>query len=372
MFLLRKYIMIAYAPDGLEGAGLDAIADSLISGGEPDKVPPKTPVNNRASPDDIPDDDEDTNDSQDEGFEDPDVDAGDVDLLEGEQDDSDGQGEEDDQGEIDPDEVEHEVVVDGQPTKAKLKDLKASYSGNKAIEQRLQQASEFRKQNEVMTVELMRQLNGESERLKRLDAILAEAEGTNIDWENLRITDPQRYLIEKDKLQELQNKRGQLAKLNEENANKQRALMVHRQNEYAKEEAYHLMTKLPELRNTEKAKAVSTMWNKAATSYGFSDQEVAGIIDHRMLLVLNDAAKYRALVAAKQARGAKGQQPGVKRSNPKPLLRPGNQNFGSKMNNLRAEKEANARAEKSGTVDDVAATLLVNAPARRALKKTGF
>lgn len=343
-------------------ASLDAVAESLFVGSE-EAPAPKTPVNpsNRVAEGEDQVDDDDVDNS---------VDLEDVDLLEGDDDNYDGEEDSSqDYSDVDPDEVEHEVIVDGQPTKAKLKDLKSAYSGNKAIDQRLQQASEFRKQNEVLTTELMKQLNSQAVKLKQLDEVLAQLETPSVDWDTLRITDPQRYLIEKDKLQETQNKRRLIAQAQAEAQQQQRELQMRKQAEYAAQEADILMKKIPELKNPEKAKKMSENWDKVAKDYGFTSEEVAGIIDHRHLLVLTDAMKYRALVAAKAAR--QGKNGAVPRQQPKPLLRPGTQSFGARMNNIKAEKAAIAKAAQTGSIDDVAATLLVAAP-RRTAKRTGF
>jgi len=340
---------------------LSAVAESLFQPAEGGK-PTASPSNNDEpeQPSDEPDDYSD--ETSDEGDE---IDPADLDdLSEGEEDYSD-----DDAGEeVDPDEIEHEVVVDGAPTKAKLKDLKAAYSGNKAIDARLQQAGELRKQSEVLTTELMRQLNTHSEKLKQLDGILAQAENNGIDWDTLRATDPQRYLLEREKQRELQGTRERIQREEAETQQKQEMLMAHRQNEYARQEADQLIRKIPELANPEKARVMGENWSKTGRSYGFKDEEISSIIDHRMLLVLTDAMKYRALVNAKAARQSKGNNP---KAAPKPLLRPGSQNFGQRMNNVKAEKEAAARAARTGSIDDVAASLLVAAP-RGKTKRTGF
>lgn len=343
--------------------GLDAVAESLFVDSEVSA--PKTPINpsNRVAEGEDQVDEDDVDNS---------VDLEDVDLLEGDDEGYSDESIDDDdepQGVEDPDEVEHEVIVDGQPTKAKLKDLKSAYSGNKAIEQRVQQASEYRKHSEVMAGELMKQLNQQAVKLKQLDEILAQAENNGIDWNALRVTDPQRYLIEKDKQQELQNKR-RYVQQQAELANQQRMeLQRRKQAEFAAEQADILLQKLPELKNPEKAKKIGENWNKVGREYGFTDEEISGIIDHRQLLVLTDAMKYRALVEAKKTRQAKNGA--VPRQPPRPLLRPGSKNFGTKMNAIKAEKAAIAKAAQTGSIDDVAATLLVAAP-RRTAKRTGF
>jgi hypothetical protein len=337
--------------------GLDAVAESLFVGSE-DAPVTKTPANpsNRVAEGDDQVGEDDVDNS---------VDLEDVDLLEGDDTEEDYA----DDVQVDPDDVEYDVTVDGAPTKAKLKELKAAYSGNKAIEQRVQQASEYRKQQEVVTTELMKQLNATHERLTALDSILAQAEQPEVDLEQLRRLDPSRYLLEKDKIQETQNRRRQVQQAAYETQQQQRALMAKRQEEFAAEQADILMKKMPELKNAESARKLSENWNKTGRAYGFNDEEIASIVDHRHLLVLTDAMKYRALVEAKNAR--QGKAAGAPRQQPKPLLRPGSQNFGAKMNAVKAEKAALARAAQSGSIDDVAATLLVSAPRART-KQTGY
>ena len=336
-------------------SNLDAVAETLF---EPVDDGRKPAGDNRA-----PEGDDDVDDGSEV---DPDVDPDDVDLLEPGDDEG---GSDDESDEVDPDEVEHEVTVDGAPVKAKLKDLKAAYSGNKAIDQRLQQAGEFRKQNEVLSGELIKQLNVQAERLKQLDGILAEADGRGIDWATLRATDPQKYLIEKDKQAEIQQKRQIIQRAQHEAQQQQQELFNRRQQEFAAQEADVLIKKIPDLANKDKAKAIGENWNKTARNYGFADEEVAAIVDHRLLLVLNDAMKYRALVTAKQTR--QGKNGAAPRQQPKPLLRPGSQASGQRLSAARAEKAAMAKAAASGSVDDVAASLIVNAP-RRGTKNTGF
>jgi hypothetical protein len=343
-------------------ASLDAVAETLFEPA-PSETAPKTPANssNRIAEGDDQVGEDDIDNS---------VDFDDVDLLEGDEDSADLETyESEDQDDVDPEDIEHEVVVDGAPIKAKLRDLKAAYSGNKAIEQRVQQASEYRKHSEVMAGELMKQLNQQAVKLKQLDAILAQAESPNIDWATLRTTDPQRYLIEKDKQQELANKRAYIQQQEQAALQQQQELRLRKQAEFAAEQAEILVSKIPELKDPERAKKMGENWNKVGREYGFSDEEVASIIDHRHLLVLTDAMKYRALVAAKQSR--QGKTANAVRQAPKPLLRPGSQNFNARMNNAKAEKAALARASQTGTIDDVAATLLVSAPRTKA-KRTGF
>lgn len=64
-----------------------------------------------------------------------------------------------------------------------------------------------------------------------------------------------------------------------------------------------LLSKLPEWRNTEKAKAEkATVSQGLVEDYGFRPQELAQLVDHRMVLVARDAMKWRALQRGKDDR----------------------------------------------------------------------
>ena len=70
-----------------------------------------------------------------------------------------------------------------------------------------------------------------------------------------------------------------------------------------------LLAKLPAWRNSDTAAKEQKEIASALSQYGFSQAEIGGLIDHRMLLVAKDAAAYRALrngaqEKVKQARAA--------------------------------------------------------------------
>jgi len=94
---------------------------------------------------------------------------------------------------VDIDEIEIDILVDGQPAKAKIGDLKKRYSLDGATEKRLQEATELRQrldQQHHSTFQLMEQ---QKQRLKAMDDLLAQNQPQNIDWEALRVKDPGKF-----------------------------------------------------------------------------------------------------------------------------------------------------------------------------------
>jgi hypothetical protein len=90
----------------------------------------------------------------------------------------------------------------------------------------------------------------------------------------------------------------------------------------------------------------------AAAHYGYTKQELQGVMDHRALRVLDDAAKYRALVERQRK---SGDQPSEK----KLMIRPAATKATVQPRKL--DKTVLARAQRTGRPEDVAATLLMRA-----------
>ena len=69
---------------------------------------------------------------------------------------------------------------------------------------------------------------------------------------------------------------------------------------YLENQKTALIEALPALRDPEMASQQKKKWVDAGKSIGFSDQEMNGITDHRMLLALNTIAEYRGIVSKRQ------------------------------------------------------------------------
>lgn len=258
----------------------------------------------------------------------------------------------DDEEDVDIDELEIDLSVDGEEKKVKLKDLKARYAGEGAIEKRLQEASEIRTKALDLGKHLHTNLLAESERLVRLDEILKSVAEPEINWEELKRTNLPRYLLERDKQRDAEDKRRAVASEKarvdaERQANEARAYA-----EYTTEQAQLLAKKMPEMADREKATQTFAKLTKTASKYGYAPEEVGGVVDHRAMLVLNDAMKYHELME-KQGVALKKTAPATT------LLRPGAKASKAPSSAKKLQEALSKRARASGKVDDVAATLLV-------------
>lgn len=109
-----------------------------------------------------------------------------------------------------------------------------------------------------------------------------------------------------------------------------------------------LQSKVPELRTPEGHKAFFARAEAAGAHYGLSPQDVQGIQDHRALLVLSDAAKWRELQAKKPA--------AVQRAQAAPPIRAAaRQAPGTRSAD--AVAAARARLERDGSIEAAAELL---------------
>ena len=259
----------------------------------------------------------------------------------------------------DIDEVEVDVTVDGKTVPVKLKELKAKYSGAVAIESRLQEATEAK--NKVMNVgsALYTTLSEQSQRLQRLDAILQEQQKPPIDMEELRKTKPGEYLLERERQREVEDRRRQIYAEQERIARQQNELDYMAYQEYAEVEAKTLVQRMPEFSDPVKSKELITNISEAINYYGLDPQEVNSVSNHRYMMVLADAAKYRKMLSAKSG---KTESKKIEKLKVRPLVRAGAAKASSPMSSTKKDDlAAIKRAKSTGHPEDVAKLLMVRA-----------
>lgn len=253
------------------------------------------------------------------------------------------------------------VTVDGESREVTLADLKRAFSGEGAIEKRLQVATETKKQAESLKVQVEQELNSGRQNLVKaftaFESLMFQPQIPQPDAA-LQQSNPTQYLIQ------LENWRAEQGELHAKRSKVQQAVALFQQqeaeqlNQMKAEAAHRLVEAMPVLRDPVKGPEVQRMMVDAARAYQFNDVELAGIVDHRMYLVLADAAAYRQLKA-------KGQATPQKQTKAVVTMRPGASNAVSAASAVaRNQKAALETARKSGRVDDVAATMLVRKPKR--------
>lgn len=253
------------------------------------------------------------------------------------------------------------VTVDGQDKEVTLADLKRAYSGEGAIEKRLQIATEAKKQAENLKVQVEQELNTGRQNLVKafaaFESMMFQPQVSQPD-PALRQTNPTQYLMQMEAWREDQ------AELQTKRAKVQQAVQLFQQQEAQQQEqlrvqaAQKLVEAMPALRDPAKGPELQKLMREGAAAYGINDAELANFLDHRVYVALADLGAYHRLKA-------KGQSAPVKPTKATTIMRPGaTRAVASATAAARQQKAALETARKTGKVEDIAATLLVRKPKR--------
>jgi len=120
---------------------------------------------------------------------------------------------------------------------------------------------------------------------------------------------------------------------------------------YLQQEMQSLANVIPDFGDAQKAtKLKGKLLDGGQNFYGYTEEEIGSIMDHRAIRVLNDAIKYREIVAGK----SKAEQ---KAKGAKPVIRPGAKKV--QNTNVKAMERRKAKFKTSGRIEDALA-LIVN------------
>lgn len=241
------------------------------------------------------------------------------------------------------------VKIDGEEKAVTLEELKQGFSGQKYVQKGMQENAQMRKQTEQVynsllqsrqhVTDLFQKLqNGGAARqpvkpdLAMLDTDPIGYVEANARYENDMVT----YQTEMQQFQRVQNEQ-----LHAQNL----ALEAHRSQEMSK-----LLEIMPDLKDPDKGKVMREQMLAVGTEYGYSGEEISAIVDHRAIRVLEDARKYREIVAGKSKAVEKATQ--KKRTQP---LKAGSKKSSSQAKELKTKQN---RLKQSGSIDDAVALIL--------------
>lgn len=256
----------------------------------------------------------------------------------------DGQGDEHQEtGEL------YTVTVQGETREVSLEDLQSGYmlqadytkktqglaDERRAVNTELEQVRQERQQYVNLLTSLEQQLQNDGEQ--------------EPDWIELSRKDPVGYTRQKAAWDERQNT------LNAARIERERVTTLQQQDAMREAQAFAMdqqqkMLKVrPELADPEKAAEYRTsLVNYAAQTYGYTEQDMAMINDHRQALILEKAMKYD------QAVKAGGVVQGKLRGKPRQaVLRPGSRQ-GPEVVRDRRSRQAQDRFDSTGDVRDAA------------------
>ena len=257
--------------------------------------------------------------------------------------------------EIDDDQVETEtedtmlipVKVDGKEEQWTLDQLKQSAAGQAAINKRFQEAAEARKQIEQQAAALAQQ----QQQVMRLYQ-QAQENGVTAPTppsRELFESDPIGYMEEKLKYDEAKASYDQQMYQVHQMQQQQSQQQAQAHQSYLQEQAELLKQHIPEIADPEKGAQLKNDLMQVGMDYGFTADEMANVSDARYVRALNDARKYRQLVAKRKQAQQKGEKA-------RPVVKAGAKK--TTDGQAATRKKAQTRLQKTGSINDALGLIL--------------
>tara|TARA_Y100000389_G_scaffold103012_2_gene99898 strand:- start:6539 stop:7522 length:984 start_codon:yes stop_codon:yes gene_type:complete len=246
------------------------------------------------------------------------------------------------------DDLEIEYKADGQMKKATLGELKRDKAGQDYIQRRMQEIAQLQKQVQEQSNALAQQQNQQAEFFKK-----AQQNGLS------EPIPPSKDLFESDPIAFMQSKLEYDEAKAEYDTNAQHFLQMEQQSEQRKQQQLQAFTqqqtqllseKLPDIADPEKGEVIKKGLMEVGEHYGFTPQELESVRDHRYILAMYDAMRFRKLVQKRGKATSKKQSIAPVKAGAKKMPNVGN---------AKARKQKQDRLRKTGSIDD-AVDLILN------------
>ena len=240
----------------------------------------------------------------------------------------------------------HKVKVAGQEFDVTLDELRNGYQRDADYRRKTEELSNDRKnfqsESEKQRLDYSQKLNELNQSLSIAQQDL-NAEINSADLDKLYDEDPTEAARVERKLKKKQDALSQ-------SLQKAQAEQKQQFETFLQDQQRKLVSKMPEFSDPAKASSLKANMKNTLNNYGFNDQEVAQVYDHRIVMLVNDAMKYRNMqnskpnLAKKISKPSKVFSSGVKQ--------------GKTELNQKARKEKFSRLRKSGSVKDASSIFL--------------
>jgi hypothetical protein len=240
------------------------------------------------------------------------------------------------------------VKVDGEEFEVTLDELRNGYQRQSDYTRKSQALAEQRKayESNVQAIQSERQQYAAALQNMVQNQASQLAQYENINWADLKESDPVEYM---EKRLEYQDAKEKIAALQQEQAQVQQqnqAAFQNRINERLQEEAQLLAKALPEYNDPNTN--LKGQLRDYATSLGFTPQDIDGIIDHRVVMVLHKAMMHDAAISGNPAKKIKTAPRIVKSGTPQTKAQ-------KAKRTIQAKRE---RLAKTGNTRDAASVFL--------------
>ena len=234
------------------------------------------------------------------------------------------------------------VKVDGKEERVTLEDLKRDYSGTQYVQKGMRDAADkIKEANQIyqLAQQLGQQVNAA---YQQVQAGLPQA--PIAPSKDQFDADPIGFMEAKLKYDEDKaSYDAQMANLQQVATQQQNAAQAQQQVQL-EQELETLKSRIPEFSEPEKAAAIRNKLVKTGTEvYGFQEAEIGSVVDHRAILVLHDAMKYRELMASKE-KAVTDAKPRATRT-----VKAGSKKTRS---NAKAERDARQKLKGTGRIED--------------------
>ena len=260
---------------------------------------------------------------------------------------------EDDEDQIEiasPEELEtHSVKVNGQESQVTLEDLKQGYSGQKYVQQGMQEVAAAKKEAEAVYEALTNERQQMADLYQQLQNGGFTPEPIKPSKEEFD-ADPIGYMQKNLEYEEAKaNHDRQMAQLQQ--ASQQNSVAQQNAKQaYLQEQMQILQKEIPEFADSTKAsKLREQLVSTGKSQYGYTTEEISQISDYRAIKVLHDAMKYQDIISGKSK--AK-----VKTKSATPVVKPGAKKIATPNAKVRSRQKAKLR--ESGSIDDALGLIL--------------
>ena len=184
----------------------------------------------------------------------------------------------------------HRVKVQGQELEVSLDELKSGYSRDSDYRQKTHALAEERRMLDEQKASLSQSYDS---KLKELTDLIGAAES----YIGQSSKEDLQKMYEEDPTQAAKIDFQQRQQRESFNNLKQQAEVVKLQqyNQYLDEQKRLAATKIPEYSDPVKGVTFKNQMKNTLSEYGFNDQEIGSLADHRFLMVLRDAMEYKNL-----------------------------------------------------------------------------
>lgn len=253
--------------------------------------------------------------------------------------------------------VKARVKVAGEEREVTLKELRDGYQMEADYRKKTSELSEHRKAFEAERDRVANDINARFHEAQQISTMLENqlmAEYQSINWNELRATNPAEFAALKQEYNErynhIQNVKANVA----QNLQAQQKEWQDKQSQELRSmlsaESEKLQAAIPEFRDEAKAKALKGQLKEYLKSYGYNDQEISNVYDHRHVMILKDAMAYRAMQSKKPELTKKV-------VNLPKMQKPGSAKSKADIKSERISQKM-AKLRKSGNTQDLASILM--------------